>query len=97
MTSSFSVRTTPRFDRLLKRLSKQHPMLVSTFGRALTILKVDPHNRERAHDIKKLQGVQPGDGQYRLRLGQWRFRYDIWGSEVELSYCGLRREETYRR
>ena len=37
-----------------------------------------------------------GDGQYRLRLGRWRFRYDITGQEVVLHYCSLRREDTYR-
>jgi hypothetical protein len=45
---------------------------------------------------KKLQGVKAGEGQYRLRLQRWRFRYDVWGQEVELNYCGLRREDTYR-
>ena len=37
-----------------------------------------------------------GEGQYRLRLGRFRFRYDIAGREVRLLYCGLRREDTYR-
>jgi mRNA-degrading endonuclease RelE of RelBE toxin-antitoxin system len=35
-------------------------------------------------------------GQYRLRLGRFRFRYDIEGRMVVLYYCGLRREDTYR-
>jgi len=43
-----------------------------------------------------LEGVPLGEGQYRLRLGRWRFRYDIEGRQVWLRYCGLRREETYR-
>ena len=34
--------------------------------------------------------------QWRLPLGRWRFRYGIYGREVVLHYCGLRREETYR-
>jgi hypothetical protein len=38
---------------------------------------------------------RPGQGQYRLRLGRFRFRYDIAGHEVALLYCGLRREDTY--
>lgn len=96
MTPPFSVRTTPLFGRLLRRLNKQHRTLAPTFEKALTILRIDPYNRSRTHDIKKLSGVRPGDGQYRLRLGRWRFRYDIWEREVELNYCGLRREETYR-
>jgi hypothetical protein len=43
-----------------------------------------------------MEGVSPGEGQWRLTLGRWRFRYDISGQAVELHYCGLRREETYR-
>src|SRR5438034_1358592 len=51
----------------------------------------DPKVRDH---IRKLEGV-PGEGQYRLSLGRWRFRYDISGQRVELYYCGLRREDTY--
>jgi hypothetical protein len=51
-----------------------------------------PINRTRRYQIKKLEGVPAGEGQYRLSLGRWRFRYDI----AELHYCGLRREDTYR-
>lgn len=91
----FSVRTTPHFERLLKSLVKRHTELTERFAQALAILAVDPYNTSRAHPIKKLQGLAPGQGQYRLRLGRWRFRYDIWGRDVELSYCGLRREDTY--
>ena len=95
MSVRFSVRTTPRFDRLLKKLARQHPDLRERFAEALAILQADPYNRTRSHPIKKLE-VVPGSGQYRIRLGRWRFRYDVWGQEVELSYCGLRREDTYR-
>jgi len=95
MSAPFSVRTTPRFDRLLHKLSRHHPDLPERFAQALAILETDPYNRSRSHPIKKLQGAKPGEGQYRLRFGRWRFRYDIWGREVELNYCGLRREQTY--
>ena len=96
MTAPFSVRTTPRFDRLLKTLARRHPDLPGVFAEALDILQRDPYNRSRAHAIRKLAGVAAGGGQYRLRVRRWRFRYDIWGRDVELSYCGLRREDTYR-
>lgn len=96
MNSGFSVRTTPRFDRLLRSLSKRHPELPEWYEEAIAILTADPYNRSRSRDIRKLEGVKPGDGQYRLRLGRWRFRYDIEGQEVILHYCGLRREDTYR-
>jgi len=97
MSAPFAVRTSPHFDRLLKRLARQHPEVPEVFARAIRILAFDPHNLSRTHAIRKLQGVPPGEGQYRLRIGHWRFRYDIAGQEVHLHYCGLRREETYRQ
>jgi mRNA-degrading endonuclease RelE of RelBE toxin-antitoxin system len=96
MTPSFSVRTTPHFDRLMRRLSRGHADLAARFADALAILGSDPYNRSRRHAIIKLEGVGPDDGQYRLRLGRWRFRYDIYGQDVVLKRCSLRREDTYR-
>jgi mRNA-degrading endonuclease RelE of RelBE toxin-antitoxin system len=91
----FSVRTTAAFDRQIRKLAKHHRDLVEHFGRTIAILADDPYNRSRAHDIKKLQGVQLGEGQYRLRLGRFRFRYDAAGRLVTLVACSLRREDTY--
>jgi hypothetical protein len=97
MTSPFAVRTIPQFDRLLRRLDRQHPELADVYAEALTILRTDPYNRSQQYDILKLKGVSPREGgQYRLRLGRYRYRYDIESREVILYYCGLRREDTYR-
>jgi mRNA-degrading endonuclease RelE of RelBE toxin-antitoxin system len=92
---AFSVLTTAHFDRLVKKLSPKHPDLLERFEDAILVLARDPHNKSGAYPIKKLQGVQPGEGQYRLRSGRFRFRYDIAEREVILMYCGLRREDTY--
>ena len=62
----------------------------------MAILEEDPLNRTRTHQVRKLANVKTGDGQYRLRLDRWRFRYDVSDAEVTLRYCGLRREDTYR-
>jgi Magnesium chelatase, subunit ChlI len=95
MTSPFSVRTIPQFDRLLCRLDRQHPELADVYAEALTILRTDPYNRSRQHDSLNLKGLSPCEGgQYRLRLGRFRYRYDIERHEVILYYCGLRREDT---
>ena len=94
-TPPFSVRTTSAFDRDFRKLAKQHRDLVEHYGRAISILENDPYNRSRAHNIKKLQGVLAGEGQYRLRLGRFRFRYDIAGRVATLVACNLRREDTY--
>lgn len=96
MTPRFSVLTVPAFERLARRLAAQHPEFTRLWSEAIEILEADPHNVGRWHGIVKLKGVPAGDGQYRLRLGRFRFRYDIAGREVRLLYCGLRREDTYR-
>ena len=95
-TPPFTVRTSQGFDRLLRRLDKRHQDLFDTYEQAITILSTDPYNRNRTHHIKKLEAQKSGTGQYRLRLGRWRFRYDIVGIDVVLEYVGLRREDTYR-
>lgn len=92
---AFSVLTTAHFDRLLKKLAPNHPELVERFEEAMAILSLDPYNKSGKFSIKKLQGVSAGEGQYRLRSGRFRFRYDIAEREVVLLYCGLRREDTY--
>ena len=92
----YTVKTSPSFDRLLRRLNKRHPGLADTFEEAITVLESDPYNRSKAYNIKKLEGQKVGSGQWRLRLGRWRFRYDIVGTDVVLEYVGLRREDTYR-
>lgn len=94
-SSPYTVHTTAHFDRLMKKLALKHTDLVERFEEALAILATDPHNTSRKHSIKKLQNVPAGEGQYRLRSGRYRFRYDILGKEVMLHYCGLRREDTY--
>ena len=94
--SSFSVRVTPRYERLVKKLTRRHPDLLDLISEAGEILARDPYNVTRRHHIKKLEGEAAGEGQFRLTMGRWRFRYDIFGREVWLRYCGLRREDTYR-
>jgi len=92
---AFTVRTSSRYDRLAKALQRRHREFFNHHRSALRILATDPYNRSRVHHIKKLEDVREGEGQYRLALGRWRFRYDILGTVVLLGYCGLRREDTY--
>lgn len=96
MSPNFSVLVTPSFRRLARRLTSEQPEFSQLYQEALAILQEDPLNRTRRHPIRKLRNVRPGEGQYRLRLRRFRFRYDVQGSVVELVYCGLRREDTYR-
>jgi mRNA-degrading endonuclease RelE of RelBE toxin-antitoxin system len=96
MPAAFRVRSTARFDRLVKTHGKQRREFSQIFEDALTILEEDPLDRTRTHHIRKLAIVRTGEGQYRPRIGRWRFRYDVSDAEVTLRYCGLRREDTYR-
>jgi mRNA-degrading endonuclease RelE of RelBE toxin-antitoxin system len=84
MADRFNVRTTPRFDRLAKALRRRDQEFTAQYREAIVTLTDDPYNRSRSHRIKKLVDVKPGEGQWRLRLGRWRFRSDIEGSDVVL-------------
>jgi len=96
MKPSFTVIGTPHYERLFKKLLRAHRDLPALQVRVSEILAVDPYNVSHEHHIKKLEGAAAGEGQFHLTMGRWRFRYDIFGQEVWLFYCGLRREDTYR-
>ncbi len=96
MNLGFRVRAVPRFRRFARSLTRKHPAFAEIYAEAVALLQADPYNRSRAHQVRKLSDVKPGDGQWRLRIGRWRFRYDIEDKDVLLYACGLRREDTYR-
>jgi hypothetical protein len=77
MARAFQVRATSGFERLAKAHRKRHREFADLVDHALAILEEDPLNSTRKHSIGKLSDVKPGEGQYRLRLGRWRFRYDV--------------------
>ena len=95
MNRGFHVLVTSRFERELKKLAVQHSTLPALYRRAIGTLELDPYNHSRQHAIKKLTVVPAGKGQYRLRVGRFRFRYDIEDQTVYLKACSLRREDTY--
>lgn len=96
--NGFSVVVPPKTDRLIRKLARGHQDFQKAIELAIKILREDPHNRSRKYHIKKLENLPAGgDGQYRLRIARWRFRYDINGQKVALLYCGLRREGTYSK
>lgn len=91
----YAVLTTSHFDRQMKRLLPKHPELLPRFRETLAALAEDPRNKSGKFAIRKFSGVPPGEGQYRLRSGRFRFCYDVEGNKVILLYSGLRREDTY--
>jgi len=92
MNGGFLVVTTKTFDRSLKRLAKQNSEIVDMFESLLRLLEHDPHNISRRLDIKKLTAVESGDGQWRIRSGVYRLRYDIDGNRVILHSINHRRQ-----
>jgi mRNA-degrading endonuclease RelE of RelBE toxin-antitoxin system len=96
MNSKFIVLITSRFEREFKKVAAAHKDLSDRYSQVLGILGADPYNNSRQHPIKKLEAVAEGQGQYRIRSGRFRFRYDIDGQTVYLKACSLRREDTYR-
>ena len=95
MNPGFRVLVTSQFERELQKLAPQHSTLPALYRGAISTLELDPYNRSRQHAIKKLTVVPAGEGHYRLRVGRFRFRYDIEGQTVYLKACSSRREDTY--
>jgi mRNA-degrading endonuclease RelE of RelBE toxin-antitoxin system len=96
MAAFYIVKPTTHFGRQFHKLMGKHSDLPQAYEAILAILRVDPYNISRIYNIKKLTEVPAGEGQYRIRAGRWRFRYDIKDKLVYLKTCGLRREDTYR-
>jgi mRNA-degrading endonuclease RelE of RelBE toxin-antitoxin system len=84
MAGSFRVLTTPAFEREFRAISKKDPTLARAFEELIETLAGDPHNRSGRHKIKKLAGLKPGEGQWRVRWRDYRLRYDVFGSDVVL-------------
>ena len=95
MRPPFEVIATSHFERAFDKLSRHHAELSKVYPRIISVLETDPYNVSRSHDIKKLQDIPAGVGQYRIRAGRFRFRYDVEAQVVWLKACSLRREETY--
>lgn len=78
----------------VRRRLKQNPDLLDRLLEARDVLQVDPHNTSREHNIRKLTDVMAGEGQWRIRVGSYRIRYDILGRDVVL-YTFRHRREAY--
>ena len=95
MSQALNVHITSRFRRDAQKLMKQHPELEEVLVRLRAALRGDPHNHTREPDIAKLTGVTQGKGQWRIRVGDYRLRYDIIGRDVVL-YSFRHRREVYQ-
>lgn len=75
----------------LKDLTKIPSDVIPKVEKALLELKKDPHS---ARNIKKLTNVDAGA--YRLRIGDFRLRYDVSGDDIELHIIRPRKD-VYRK
>jgi mRNA-degrading endonuclease RelE of RelBE toxin-antitoxin system len=92
MTGSFRVLSTPAFEREFRAVVKHDAGMVGVLQELIETLNQDPHNRGGRYKIKKLVGLKPGEGQWRLRWRDYRLRYDIFGSEVVLHSFSHRKD-----
>ena len=84
MAAGYRVASTPAFERGARKLIRKAPRVEDVLEILCAVLQVDPLNTSRRHNIKKLAGVEPGNGQWRIRSGVYRLRYDVHGRAVIL-------------
>ena len=94
MPEPFAVLITPAFERDFRKASKVNPILINALEELIVTLQEDPYNHSGQHKIKKLTGVKPGEGQWRIRWRDYRLRYDIRGKDVVL-HAFRHRKEAY--
>ena len=89
---AFDIAATSRFERDFERLAKKNRGVLDYARQARIILQTDPYNFSRQYRIKKLTDIPAREGQWRLRIGDYRVRYDIKGKIVELHSVKLRKD-----
>lgn len=94
MAQAFRLLPTTRFKRDFEEVYRRDRAIVQRIDILRVILAHDPYNRTRRYDIKKSKDVPPGEGEYRIRVGKYRLRYDVIGSDV-LLYSFKHRKEAY--
>jgi len=95
MPRRYRVIVLPGLEREARQLRKRFPRVYADLLRAIDLLEADSLNLEGHVNIRKLVGVPAGEGQFRLRLGDYRLRYDVICDEVVLHSIRPRRE-SYR-
>jgi len=94
MPEVFRLLPSTRFKRDFEEIYERNRAIARQIETVKIILLHDPYNRSHRYDIKKLKDVLQGEGQYRIRSGKYRLRYDIIGDDVVL-YSFKHRKEAY--
>jgi len=84
--------TTHSFERELKKLSKKQKRSVGAFESIINILQKDIFGARKSSNIKKLTDIKQGEGSWRIRLSDYRVRYDIVSNNVILHSIRNRRD-----
>jgi len=92
MPEVFRLLPSTRFKRDFEEVFKRNRDIIRKIEPLKIILVHDPYNRSRRYDIKKLKDVPAGAGQYRIRSGKYRLRYDIIDTDVILYSFKHRKE-----
>ncbi len=82
MVTQFKILVTASFSRSLKKLASKNSEVPEVYETMLEVLQRDPLNLSRRHPIKKLTNIDVG--QWRIRSGVYRLRYDVSGDTVVL-------------
>lgn len=80
----FNIKVTPAFQKNFNSITKRNKSLQEKFATPIGRLSLDPYNISGQYDIKKLTGIHEGDGQWRMRIGDYRIRYDVLDRDVVL-------------
>jgi len=94
MPSHFSIVYTTACERDIKSLIGRNKEIYPQFLKLLEALREDPYNLSRKYNIIKLTGTPSGEGQWRIRIGKYRLRYDILSQDVVL-YSFNHRKDAY--
>ena len=76
----YNIIHTKIFEKSFKKIKDLY--FKESFEKALDMLEVDSYNKSKKHNIKKLVNLRPGE--WRIRVGDYRIRYDIKAREVVL-------------
>lgn len=95
MARRYRVVASSAFERDVRRLRRQRLGVYGSLLRAVEVLERDPFNRQGEANMRKLVDVPVGEGQFRLRMGDYRLRYDVVDDDVILHSMRPRRD-SYR-
>lgn len=84
----FHIFVTPTFERALKKIKDEN--IMNDYVEVLKILEKDPLNKTKRFNIKKLKNIKPGV--WRIRIGDYRIRYDVEEDKVILHLISHRKD-----